>query len=201
MAATAGLPCRTTDPELWFSGSSSDRALAVALCRECPLQRECAQHALDRPELRGVWGATTAADRRGFRTGEQHRLDEQGRVRMLCGSERAYRSHFAYGERPGTDCVAGDCVAAHEAHVTAERRSRLAAEHALPDGGSAAGYWMHRRLGEPSCGACYEAHRAQQAIARARRGLQLPRTASPTSGPTATLPGAQPGVHGLAAAS
>ncbi|NUR42023.1 MAG: WhiB family transcriptional regulator, partial [Streptomyces sp.] len=31
-ASTAGLPCRTTDPELWFSRTSADRTRAVALC-------------------------------------------------------------------------------------------------------------------------------------------------------------------------
>ncbi|MFG3048109.1 WhiB family transcriptional regulator [Streptomyces sp. NPDC048241] len=191
------MPCTTTDPELWHSRSSRDRALAVALCRECPLRQECAQYALDRPELRGVWGATTAADRRGFATGRPHRLDEQRRLRPACGLVSAYYTHFAYREQP-----CGECAAAWADHLLAERRARLESEHAR--GGSALGYGLHRRIGEPACADCLAAVRARNAASRqrrARRGLQRPRTASPASGSTAVLPGAQAGARGFAAAS
>ncbi|GGS81795.1 WhiB family transcriptional regulator [Streptomyces griseoviridis] len=201
-ATTPGLPCRTTDPELWFSRSSSERTLAVALCRECPIQTACAQYALDHPELRGVWGGTTAADRRQFRTGEPCRLDEQGRLRRLCGSERAYRAHFKYRETPGPDCVDGDCVAAHEEHVTAERRARLDREHEA--GGSTVGFWLHRRLGEPLCGGCREAFRVRQEIsrrARARRGLQGARGASAAPESAEGVNGAPAGVQAFPLAS
>ncbi|MFF7534899.1 WhiB family transcriptional regulator [Streptomyces bobili] len=197
-ASTPGLPCRTTDPELWFSRSSSERSLAVALCRECPVRRACAQYALDNPELRGVWGGTTAADRRSFRDGRPWRFDEQGRLRLECGSEDAYRSHFGYREQP---CEA--CRAAHEEHITADRRRRLLAEHALADGGSTVGYWLHRRLGERSCAACLEAVQAQQALVpsrAARRRRERARTALTSSGAAETLRSPQAPVQPLALA-
>jgi hypothetical protein len=195
-ATTPGLPCRTTDPELWFSRSSSDRALAVALCQQCPLRRPCAQYAIDNDE-RGVWGGTTAADRRSFRDVWPWRFDGQGHLRLACGSEDAYRSHFGYQERP---CEA--CVQAHEEHITAQRRDRLDEEHAA--GGSVAGYFLHRRLGEPACGACLGAQRAASAAARRRkagRGLRRARTASVTPGVTEALSGAPAGAHALPIAS
>ncbi|MBL1107375.1 WhiB family transcriptional regulator [Streptomyces sp. 5-8] len=188
---TPGLPCRTTDPDLWFSKSSTERALAQALCRECPLQQPCAQYALDNPELRGVWGGTTAADRRQFWTGEPCRLDEFGRVRLLCGSERAYRAHFGYREQP---CE--ECRAAHEEHVTAERRARLAEEHAA--GGSVRGYELHRLLGEEACEACRgkrrEKSKARRRAVPPRRGRARGTSAAPgTPGAASAAPaGAQP---------
>ncbi|NUP17372.1 MAG: WhiB family transcriptional regulator, partial [Streptomyces sp.] len=184
---TAGLPCRTTDPELWFSRTSADRTRAVALCRECPIQTACAQYALDNRDVRGVWGGTTLAERRSFHDGRPWRFDDEGRLRLECGSEDAYRAHFGYREQP---CA--DCVAAHEAHVEADRRARLAVEHEA--GGSSVGFWLHRRLSEPPCAGC----RAQQAerwraAARRReaaRGRRQPRRAGGTSGAAEALPGA-----------
>lgn len=188
-ADTAGLPCRTTDPELWFSRSSSERALAVALCRECPIREACAQYALDNRDVTGVWGGTTTADRRLFWTGEPHRFDEQGRLRLLCGTERAYRAHFSYREQP---CA--ECVAAHEEQVAGERRAQLAAEHTA--GGSARGYFIHRRLGEAACAPCRAAlgrksredrERQRAAGDRARAAWDARKAADAARGPQAPV--------------
>ncbi|MCX4994286.1 WhiB family transcriptional regulator [Streptomyces longwoodensis] len=199
-ATTPGLPCQETDPELWHSRSSSERALAVELCAGCPIRTPCAQYALDHRDVSGVWGGTTAADRRAFWTGERCRFDERGRLRLLCGSERAYWAHFRYGEQPGRDCAGGDCAAAHEAHITAGRRKRLEAEHAA--GGTTAGYYIHRRLGEQACELCAGARgrdskarrqRDRAAADRARAEWDARKAADRTRG-------AQTGVHGLALA-
>lgn len=163
-ATTPGLPCRTTNPEIFFSKSSTDRAHAVALCGECPIRQACAQYALDNRDLKGVWGGTTLADRRQFWTGEQCRIDGRGRIRLVCGSERAYRAHFSYREQP---CPA--CQGAHEALVEGERRAQLAEEHAK--GGTVRGYWIHRRLGEVVCVECRAGQR-REARARRERGRE-----------------------------
>ncbi|MFE0329044.1 WhiB family transcriptional regulator [Streptomyces sp. NPDC058960] len=164
-ARTPGLPCRTTDPELWFSRKAAERALAVALCQECPLRRPCAQYAIDHP-VEGVWGGSAVSPMARARLrGRPWRFDEQGRVRMVCGSEDAYRSHIGYREQP---CEA--CTAAHEALVEEQRRERLDAEHA--NGGSAAGFWLHRRLGEDPCPVCRAKWADQQKAAGRRRGEQ-----------------------------
>ena len=47
-------PAATND-QLWF--------YATALCRACPVRRECAQHALTMQEPYGVWGGLTETDR------------------------------------------------------------------------------------------------------------------------------------------
>lgn len=199
-ATTPGLPCRTTDPELWFSRSSTDRELAIALCRQCPLQQPCAQYALDNRGLSGVWGGTTAADRRLFWTGERCRLDEQGRLRLLCGSEKAYRAHFSYREQPGPTCVDGDCVAAHEAQVAADRRARLDAEHAK--GGTPTGYHLHWRLGEKACDDCRSALGRQSKARRDRERAASQRAHSEWTAPGSAEdpPGAPAAVQPLALA-
>jgi WhiB family transcriptional regulator, redox-sensing transcriptional regulator len=50
------LPCRTYDPDLWFSDSPSDLEIAKSLCAECPLRAECLAGAIERGEPWGVWG-------------------------------------------------------------------------------------------------------------------------------------------------
>jgi WhiB family redox-sensing transcriptional regulator len=50
------LPCRSSDPELFFAESPVDVELAKALCLSCPLRAECLAGALDRQEPWGVWG-------------------------------------------------------------------------------------------------------------------------------------------------
>lgn len=52
----ARLPCRTSDPELFFAESPADVELAKALCQDCPLRQVCLAGALDRGEPWGVWG-------------------------------------------------------------------------------------------------------------------------------------------------
>ena len=40
---------------------------AKRICRHCPVKNECLEHALTWPELDGVWGETTPAERISMR--------------------------------------------------------------------------------------------------------------------------------------
>jgi hypothetical protein len=195
-ATTPNLPCRSVDPEIFFSKSSSDREAAKALCQGCPIKQACAQYALDHRDVKGVWGGTTAAGRRQFWTGEPSRFDEDGRLRLVCGSERAYRAHFSYREQP---CDA--CWAAHEVHIEGERRARLAEEHAK--GGSSRGYFIHRRLGEVACVLCRAGQGREAKARRTRERAEAERARASWGDPwdprTALAP--QAGVQSLAIAS
>ncbi|MDT0472981.1 WhiB family transcriptional regulator [Streptomyces sp. DSM 41014] len=195
-ARTPNLPCRL-DPDLFFSDNARDRAAAVRACRGCPLLEPCAAVAIETREPWGVWGGTTAADRRGFRDGRAWRFDGAGRLRQKCGSVSAYHAHFAYREQP-----CGECTAAWEARLEADRRARLEAEHAT--GGTTRGYGVHRLLGEPACERCREAVKRQSAATRrerAQRGLHGARGASATSRPVRATPGRETAVQSLAIAS
>ncbi|MBA2388858.1 MAG: WhiB family transcriptional regulator [Geodermatophilaceae bacterium] len=54
--ASAELPCRVQDPELWFAESPADLQTAKALCADCPVRLACLSGALQRGEPWGVWG-------------------------------------------------------------------------------------------------------------------------------------------------
>lgn len=61
MTARVVPPCRTTDPDLWFSEVLADRERAKALCRTCPLMDACAEWG--RGEEYGVWAGLSAPER------------------------------------------------------------------------------------------------------------------------------------------
>lgn len=50
------LPCRVSNPELWFAETPADVEFAKALCQECPVRTLCLDGALERREPWGVWG-------------------------------------------------------------------------------------------------------------------------------------------------
>ncbi|MER5839161.1 MULTISPECIES: WhiB family transcriptional regulator [Streptomyces] len=64
--------CAGEDPEIFFplsdSASPGDEAfLARTICRRCPVLLVCRSWAIDHGEDDGIWGATTAAQRRAIR--------------------------------------------------------------------------------------------------------------------------------------
>ena len=56
------LPCRNSDPELWFAEQTARVEQAKALCRACPLMAGCLDGALERAEPWGVWGGEAFVD-------------------------------------------------------------------------------------------------------------------------------------------
>jgi hypothetical protein len=58
--------CRSVDPEVFFPAPSEPADAAVALCRTCEVQGACLAWALDVGDCHGVWGATTARERRAM---------------------------------------------------------------------------------------------------------------------------------------
>lgn len=56
VALADDLPCRSTDPELFFAESPADVEFAKSVCTECPIRDACLSGALERKEPWGVWG-------------------------------------------------------------------------------------------------------------------------------------------------
>jgi WhiB family redox-sensing transcriptional regulator len=56
VALADDLPCRSTDPELFFAESPVDVELAKSICTACPIREACLTGALERKEPWGVWG-------------------------------------------------------------------------------------------------------------------------------------------------
>lgn len=61
--------CRDLPTALFFPADKDDGAAerAKAVCRSCPVRRDCVAYALADPTLTGVWGASTADQRRNRR--------------------------------------------------------------------------------------------------------------------------------------
>lgn len=65
-------PCTQKPPEMFFPPTYGMQyhkqiAEAKAVCRECPIAETCLKWALGKPELDGIWGATTPMERRRLR--------------------------------------------------------------------------------------------------------------------------------------
>lgn len=48
----------------FYSHAERLQEAAKAICKQCDVQAECLNYAISRPEIFGVWGGTTAAERR-----------------------------------------------------------------------------------------------------------------------------------------
>jgi WhiB family transcriptional regulator, redox-sensing transcriptional regulator len=78
--------CCKVDPELFFDTALVEEAQAI--CSSCPVRRECLEDALAHPEQHGVWGGTTARERRRMLADRRR----QGVVPLRRGSVRHLRS-------------------------------------------------------------------------------------------------------------
>jgi WhiB family redox-sensing transcriptional regulator len=59
--------CAEVDPDLWQPTGGASPEAAKRICRECPVVRICLEHALARPGIDGVWGATSERQRQRIR--------------------------------------------------------------------------------------------------------------------------------------
>jgi len=59
--------CRRHPTQWWFAGGQRETMLAKDICSGCVVQTPCLEFALGRPELLGVWGATTPTERAALR--------------------------------------------------------------------------------------------------------------------------------------
>lgn len=89
-------PLCASDPEMWFKVGSI-QAQAVAICRKCPLQRECLTQGLNGREMYGVWGGSTEDERRGLFYGGVIRTRD-GKTWHRCFMCRARNSYEPVGE-------------------------------------------------------------------------------------------------------
>lgn len=62
--------CVGEDPEMFFPLAETERATARAraVCRQCPVLLDCRDWAIRHGETDGVWGDTTASQRRAIRS-------------------------------------------------------------------------------------------------------------------------------------
>lgn len=90
--------CSQVDAEVFFPGSGESNRPAKRICGMCEVRAECLQHALDKGERFGVWGALSERERHKL---ERARVQRQ---RTPCGSGAAYAAHYRRGEKPCRAC-------------------------------------------------------------------------------------------------
>ena len=56
--------CKGLDAEIFYTDNEDHADFAISVCSECVVRLACLNHALENREQQGVWGATTARDRR-----------------------------------------------------------------------------------------------------------------------------------------
>jgi len=59
--------CRPHPTQWWFGGGHRETMLAKDICSGCVVRTSCLEFALSRPELLGVWAATTPTERAAMR--------------------------------------------------------------------------------------------------------------------------------------
>lgn len=116
--------CIGHDPELFFpeQGETAKRAEAQRICRSCPVQQQCCDHALATLEPWGVWGGMTERQRSTHLGIPKVVRMPVGRPPAPCGTPEAYRRHKRLGEP-----VDDRCKLANRAYEAARNRRRKAA--------------------------------------------------------------------------
>jgi hypothetical protein len=136
--------CATVDPELFHPEKGGSNAAAKRICAGCDVLEQCRAYALEQPadQLHGIWGGTTAKDRRAIRAG----LGLNVKPLQPCGTRAAYMRHLKDDEQPCDACARAN----FDYHRAREgRSSRPQTEH-----GTTRGYRQHRRLGTKTCKDC-----------------------------------------------
>jgi len=59
--------CRGSGSGPYFPTGGASANPAKAVCSKCPVRQECLAYALQNPQLQGVWGGTSDAERRVLR--------------------------------------------------------------------------------------------------------------------------------------
>ncbi len=74
MSWRAASVCRKHPTRWWFAGSHRETVMAKGICGDCAVREPCLEFAMSRPELLGVWAATTPVERASMR---RERLEPQ----------------------------------------------------------------------------------------------------------------------------
>ena len=79
--------CRGADPDYFHppDGQSWMATRGLKICATCPVTTECLNYALSFPQaddMHGIWGGTTAKDRRAIRNGTTYKRKPPGPPRQ-----------------------------------------------------------------------------------------------------------------------
>lgn len=69
--------CAETDPEIFFPTGPTERATRI--CDGCTVEQQCLAYALKHDEQWGVWGGTSAQERRNIKHPRPRRIEHRSR--------------------------------------------------------------------------------------------------------------------------
>ena len=61
------MEARGLDADLFFPERGASTRLAKSVCRQCPVQEECLEYAVNNREKFGIWGGLSERERRAIR--------------------------------------------------------------------------------------------------------------------------------------
>lgn len=97
--------CSTAGPDIFFPEKGEPTAPAKAICRNCPVRKQCLEYALDNFETVGVWGGFSERQRRNMRAIRNKRAGTPRTSKPAPhGTSAGYRRHWRAGEPPCDPC-------------------------------------------------------------------------------------------------
>ena len=63
----ASAECLGADPEIFYVEKGGSSAEAKVICKECPVEEECLEYAIEHHEHHGVWGGRSQPELRIIR--------------------------------------------------------------------------------------------------------------------------------------
>lgn len=116
--------CAGLDPGLFFPKRGIRIDAVLAVCADCSVKEPCLEWGLHH-EKEGIWGGTSAAQRRIMRRQRGIRLDGgtdlggPGGEALLHGTDRGYKAHRAAGEPACAPCKSAHSQGSHKRTVAA----------------------------------------------------------------------------------
>lgn len=107
-------PCQRLH-HIFFGPNATSTRRAKAICDTCPHEAECLEYALEINVSDGVWGGTTARERRAIR--RERKGQRPRRTEIEHGTYAGYYWH----RRKGTE-ICASCRSAYTAYRTQYRR-------------------------------------------------------------------------------
>lgn len=66
--------CVGADPAIWFPERGDTSSRAKAICASCEVRAECRDHAINYPELFGLWGGLSQRELARLRRGRRRKV-------------------------------------------------------------------------------------------------------------------------------
>lgn len=75
--------CRGYDQDAWFPERGASTRAAKSICRQCDVQEECLEYAVNMGEKFGIWGGLSERERRAIRKKRGLTIDMDNSKQLL----------------------------------------------------------------------------------------------------------------------